>query len=103
LRACRFYVGPWGNRNLFMALSNAIQHFFNRRETPYPIERTLFVCGILDAMAHSRADRRRLATPQLDLAYQPRDFRAFCEMGASWKTLGDTPETRGVAPIRVRN
>src|SRR5207253_8727490 len=25
-RATRFYTGPWGNRNLFQALSHAIQH-----------------------------------------------------------------------------
>ena len=101
-RATRFYVGPWGNRNLFMALSNAIQHMFTRAEVPYPVERTLLASGVLDAAAHAKADGRRLATPQLAIAYAPRDARAFREMGASWKLLADVPETRGITPIRLR-
>lgn len=98
-RACRFHVGPWGNRNLFMALSHAIQHLFRTREAPYPVERTLLASGVLDAALHSRADGRSRATPHLELEYRPRDFRAFREMGASWPILEKVKETKDLNPI----
>jgi len=98
-RACRWYVGPWGNRNLFMGLSHAIQHLFRTREEPYPVERTLLASGVLDAAMHSRAESRRRATPQLELVYRPRDFRAFRENGASWTILEKVRETKDLDPI----
>lgn len=98
----RFYVGPWNNRNLFKALSHAIQHFFIHKESPYPIERTLLASGILDAEMHSRRDRKAVATPELEFAYAPRDFRAMREMGASWKIITEaTPETKGIVPVGI--
>src|SRR5690606_15352021 len=39
--ATTFHVGPWDNRNLFKALSHAIQSLFRTGVPPYPIERTL--------------------------------------------------------------
>src|SRR5436190_20281446 len=53
-RATSFYVGPWNNRNLFKALSHAIQTHFRERRAPYPVERTLLVNGVLDAEMESR-------------------------------------------------
>jgi hypothetical protein len=102
-RTTSFYVGPWGNRCLFMALTHAIQHLFVRREEPYPIERTLLTTGATEAAARSRAQRRRLATPHLNVAYQPRDFRAFRESGASWQVLTrQTPETKEIRDLPLR-
>jgi hypothetical protein len=102
-RATSYYVGPWGNRNLFMALSHAIQHLFVRREEPYPIERTLLTTGATEAACRARAQKRRLATPHLDIAYRPRDFRAFRETGASWRVLTrETPETKEIRDLPVR-
>ena len=65
--ATRFYVGPWQNRNLFKALSHAIQHHFRTGKPPYPVERTLLVSGILDA-SHALAGRAGevLKTPHLE-------------------------------------
>jgi hypothetical protein len=98
-RATRFYVGPWNNRNLFKALSHAIQHHFRRPESPYPVERTLLATGVLDAAMHSRQENRPLDTPDLTFAYQPRDFRAFREMGATWKIITEQmPEPKGITP-----
>lgn len=99
--ATSFYVGPWRNRNLFKALSHAIQHLFTTGETPYPIERTLLTTGVLAAAMDSRArDGEAQATPHLKIAYQPRDFRAMREMGASWKVLTEeTPEPKGLGRI----
>ena len=98
--ATHFYVGPWNNRNLFKALSHAIQHHFIHGKPPYPVERTLLVSGILDASMHSRHQKSKpLATPQLNFSYTPQDFRAMREMGASWKIITDkTPQPRGIVP-----
>jgi len=98
--ATAFYVGPWQNRNLFKALSHAIQTHFREGKAPYPVERTLLVTGILDAEMDSRYKGGvPIDTPQLDIAYQPRDYRAMREMGASWKIITeDSPEPLGMAP-----
>ena len=102
-RTTSHYVGPWRNRCLFVALSNAIQQFFVRREAPYPIERTLLTTGALDAAVRSRAAGAAMETPHLNIAYQPRDFRALREMGESWKILTDeTPETVGFTARPLR-
>lgn len=97
--ATRFEVGPWNNRALFMALSHAIQHCFRERQAPYPVERTLLASGMLEAAMQSRAQGRRLRTQNLEFAYEARDFRAFREMGASWKELEGVPEPRGINPL----
>lgn len=92
-----FYVGPWQNRNLFKALSHAIQHHFRTRSSPYPVERTLLASGVLDAAMHSRAAGRALDTPHLRFTYSPRDFTAMREMGESWKIVTEqTPQPRGI-------
>ncbi|MBI2806997.1 MAG: hypothetical protein HYX68_18605 [Planctomycetes bacterium] len=104
-RATSHYVGPWNNRCLFMALSNAIQHFFVTRQSPYPVERTLLATGALEAAVRSRASGQRIATPNLNIAYAARDYRALREMGESWKILTEaTKETVGFAqrPLRQR-
>jgi hypothetical protein len=97
-RATSFYVGPWENRNLFKALSHAIQEFFRNRRAPYPIERTLLTTCVLDAAMESRhRGQKPVTTPYLDVAYQPVDFRAMREMGESWRILTPgTPQPRGI-------
>lgn len=95
-----FYVGPWENRNLFKALSHAIQTHIRERRAPYPIERTHLATGMLAAAMDSRFEQhRRLPTPHLDIAYQPRDFRGMREMGASWKIITEAdPQPPGIDP-----
>lgn len=97
-RATSFYVGPWQNRNLFKALSHAIQAHFRQGRAPYPVERTLMTTGILDAAMESRiAGGTARKTPDLAIHYQPRDYRAMREMGASWKIITeDRPEPKGI-------
>jgi hypothetical protein len=99
-RATTFRSGPWGNRNLFMALAHAIQQHFVERRALYPLERTLLTTGVLAAAVDSRYQGgKELETPHLQIAYPPRDFRALRETGASWKVLTtDTPEPPGVKP-----
>lgn len=95
--ATSFYVGPWQNRNLFKALSHAIQVFFKEKKAPYPVDRTYLVTGMLAAAMDSHFDKNQLLqTPQLGIAYQPTDFRAMREMGESWKIVTeDIPEPMG--------
>jgi hypothetical protein len=97
-RATSFHVGPWDNRNLFKALAHAIQVFFRDRRAPLPIERTLLTTCALDAAMESRfRGQEPVTTPYLDVAYQPPDFRALREMGASWRILTpDTPQPPGI-------
>jgi hypothetical protein len=98
-RATHFYTGPWGNRNLFQALAHAIQHHFRTGRSPYPVERTLLTTGIVDAAMRSRFARRGIHTPHLEIAYAPRDFRAFREMGATWRLITtSTAEPLGLNP-----
>ena len=89
--AVALYNGPWGNFNLFSALSHAIVHFFKTGKSPYPVERTLLVGGVLDAAMHShQAGDKPIDTPHLEFGYQAQDFEPFCETGESWRVL--TPE-----------
>lgn len=99
-RATHFYVGPWGNQNLFMALSHAVQYLFREKNEPYAVERTLLTGGVLDAAMHSRRQEgESLATPQLEFAYAPIDFRRFRETGATWKLITKaTPEPDRILP-----
>jgi hypothetical protein len=97
IEAARFYVGPWNNRNLFKALSHAIQRHFARKRAPYPVERTLLATGALAAAMHSRRQQAPVATPELEFGYEPLDFREFREMGATWKIITDkVPEPPGL-------
>jgi hypothetical protein len=102
-RATSFYVGPWANRNLFRALSHAIQTHFRQKKTPYPLERTLLTTGILDAAMDSRlAAGKPVETPQLAIAYAPVDFRAMREMGATWKIITeDMQAPKGIVPVGI--
>jgi hypothetical protein len=97
-RATRFYGGPWNNRNLFKALSHAIQVHFRQKEPPYPVERTLLTTGVTCAAVDSfAADGKAIETPHLAVRYQPGDWSAMREYGKSWKILTEgTPEPRGI-------
>jgi hypothetical protein len=66
-------------RDLFSFLSNHIEVMFRSGKPSYPVERTLLVTGILDALHDSKAaNGKRIATPHLEkLAYRPaEDFAA---------------------------
>jgi hypothetical protein len=100
IHATALFNGPWGNRNLFKALSHAAQDFFRERRAPYPVERTLLASGVLDAAMWSRElNGQRICTPNLEWSYSPTDFSAFRENGASWRRLTrDTPEVKVFEP-----
>lgn len=100
IKATSFYVGPWENRNLFKALAHAIQTHIREKQAPYPVERTYLVTGMLAAAMDSRFEQHKaVGTPHLDLAYQPKDFKALREMGESWKIITeDMPQPAGIDP-----
>lgn len=99
-KATRFHTGPWDNRNLFKALSFAIQTHFREGAPPYPVERTLMVSGILDAMMHSRGAGQPVATPELEFSYESKDFARVRENGNTWDTIvpADAPQPAGIDP-----
>jgi hypothetical protein len=101
--ATSFYVGPWQNRNLFKALSHAIQTHFREGKPPYPVERTLLTSGVLDAAMDSKvADGGAIDTPQLAFSYAAKDFKPMREMGATWKIITEqTPEPAGIEPVGI--
>jgi hypothetical protein len=93
-RRAKIFNGPWGNRNLFMALSHAVQDFFRTGKEPYPVERTLLASGVVDAAMRSAADGKPVATPHLELPYDAKDFRAFRETGESWRIVEKRAEDK---------
>lgn len=92
--------GPWGNFNLFNALSHSIAHFFRTGKSPYPVERTLLASGLLEAAMRSHAAGGKvIETPELKIAYQSADWSAFREDGSSWKVItAATPQPVSFAP-----
>jgi len=100
IEATSFYVGPWINRNLFGALAHAIQNHFQQGQSPYPVERTLMVSGVLEAAMRSRKLGAVVPTPELEWSYAPQDFKAMREFGSSWEILTeDIPQPPGVDPL----
>lgn len=92
--------GPWGNFNLFNALSHAIASFFQTGKSPYPVERTLLASGLLEAAMRSHAAGGKVIdTPELQFAYQSADWSAFREDGSSWKVVtAETPQPTSFTP-----
>jgi hypothetical protein len=96
--AWSYHVGPWDNRNLFRALSHAIQAEILNKKAPYPVERTLLTSCVLDAAMDSRlAGGKEIGGDDLAVAYEPLDYRAMREMGATWEIITeDTPQPKGI-------
>jgi hypothetical protein len=98
VQATRFYGGPWENRNLFKALSHAIQSHFRSEGPLYPVERTLLTTVMTAAMVLSKAaDGKAISRPEMQVAYQSEDWSALREQGATWRILTeDLPQPRGI-------
>jgi hypothetical protein len=94
--------GPWGNLNLFSALSHAVARFFCTGKAPYPVQRTLLAGGILDAAMHAHhAGAGPVDTPHLEFGYEAQDFSAFRETGESWRVVTvDAPQPARFEPAR---
>jgi hypothetical protein len=68
----QFLLPPTPNVVYSACLMNKAAEMFLSGKAPYPAERTLLVCGILDRCLDSKVQRhQRLETPELDVTYQP--------------------------------
>jgi len=75
LRSTQFYLqqpDPFGH---FGYLVRAFETMVRSGHAVYPVERTLLVTGILDALMTSHAEKnRRVETPHLAIKYQPTEW-----------------------------
>jgi hypothetical protein len=71
----QFFLSPEPNVTYSACLVRKIEELFETGRAPYPVERTLLVCGVLESCLTSRLDSQNvLATPHLDVRYQaPRE------------------------------
>ena len=55
------------------------------------------------AMQATSQPGQALKTPELGIAYQPTDFRAMREMGATWTLITpDVPQPEGIHKLQSR-
>jgi hypothetical protein len=68
----QFFLTPGPNVTYSACLVAKIDEMLQTGRAPFPAERTLLVCGILESCLTSRAQgHERLGTPHLDLRYPP--------------------------------
>lgn len=77
LKSTQFLLTPEPNVTYSACLAGKIEEMFVTGKSPYPVERTLIVGGMLESCLESRLQgSRRLKTPHLDVHYQaPRESR----------------------------
>ena len=69
--SCQFLLTPTPNVTYSACLVAKIDEMLATGAAPFPAERTLIVCGILESCLRSRhAGNRRLETPHLDVEYR---------------------------------
>ncbi len=75
----QFFLTPTPNVTYSACLGSKIEQMFATGHSPYPVERTLVVSGILEACLDSKfRGHKPLATPHLDVTYlAPRESQ-FC-------------------------
>ena len=70
-QSTQFFLSPTPNVTYSACLAYNIDRMFSSGVAPYPVERTLTVCGILDSCLTSRLqDHQRLETPHLQVSYR---------------------------------
>jgi hypothetical protein len=74
-----FLIAPVRNVAYSACLAANIEKMFETGKAPYPVERTLLVCGILESCLTSRIkNHERLETPELDVRYRAPEESPFC-------------------------
>ena len=75
----QFLLPPPPNVTYSACLMAKAEEMFATGQTPYSVERTLLVSGMLERCLDSRMDgHRRLETPELDVSYQAPELSQFC-------------------------
>jgi hypothetical protein len=75
----QFFLTPTPNVTYSACLASKIEQMFATGKAPYPVERTLVTCGILDSCLDSKVQgHTRLETPQLDVTYRAPAQSQFC-------------------------
>jgi hypothetical protein len=75
----QFFLTPTPNVTYSACLGSKIEEMFATGKAPYPVERTLTACGILDSCLDSKVqNHKRLATPHLDVTYRAPVESQFC-------------------------
>ncbi|MBI2192643.1 MAG: hypothetical protein HYU36_11730 [Planctomycetes bacterium] len=71
-QSTQFLLPPTPNVTYSACLVSKIVEMFETGRAPYPADRTMLVCGILEACLNSRVEGHcRLQTPHLRVGYQP--------------------------------
>jgi len=78
LQAIQFFLSPTPNVTYSACLTRGIERMFETGVAPYPVERTLIVCGMLEACLKSKKQGAPLKTPYLDVVYQPPKESQYC-------------------------
>jgi hypothetical protein len=75
----QFFLTPTPNVTYSACLASKIEQMFATGKAPYPVERTLTVCGILESCLDSKVQgHARLETPHLDVTYRAPAQSQFC-------------------------
>jgi hypothetical protein len=79
IQSTQFLLTPVPNVTYSACLVHGIEQMFFTGAAPYPIERTLLTSGILESCLASKVqNHQRIATPHLEVAYQPPLESTFC-------------------------
>ena len=69
--SCQFFLTPTPNVTYSACLVAKIDEMLATGAAPFPAERTLIVCGVLESCLQSRHNgNERLETPHLDVVYR---------------------------------
>jgi hypothetical protein len=72
LQSTQFLLPPNPNVAYSACLVNKIVEMIETGRSPYPVERTLLACGVLDKCLDSKFNSNQpLKTPELNVRYQP--------------------------------
>ena len=75
----QFLLPPQPNVTYSACLMAKAEEMFASGVAPYPVQRTLLVCGMLERCLESRVGGHvRLATPELDVCYRAPQTSQFC-------------------------
>jgi hypothetical protein len=71
IQSTQFFLSPEPNVTYSACLVRKIEELFETGKSPYPVERTLLVSGVLESCLTSRLEgQKKLQTPHLTVQYQ---------------------------------